>query len=63
MWWLGAVAQGAWERSRSHLRVEVECEKARGWGVGARVGELRFNCWSSLCIWISQGLCFLFPKF
>lgn len=32
MWWLGAVAQGAWDRSRSHLRVEVEWEKAKGEG-------------------------------
>lgn len=61
MWWLWAVAQGARDRSRSNLRVEVEWEKA--WGVEARVGELRFSCWSSLYIWISQGPCLLFPKF
>lgn len=30
MWWLWAVAQGARDRSRSNLRVEVEWEKA--WG-------------------------------
>lgn len=62
MWWLWAVAQGASDRSGSNLRVEVEWKKAWG-GLERGLESFGFSCWSSLYIWISQGLCLLFPKF